>query len=118
MRGTVRKLSVPRRLVADLMHASKQVPFVSLRRTFTSGWGFDLNYTLSHAIDNGSGSEGGATNGSTGITNLQNAFAPNEGLGPADFDARHQITADAVVNLPVGKGKYLLGNAPAWVVPV
>jgi hypothetical protein len=33
MRGTVRKLSVPRRLVADLMHASKQVPFVSLRRT-------------------------------------------------------------------------------------
>src|SRR4051795_3153435 len=33
MRGTVRKLSMPRRLVADLMHASKQVPFVSLRRT-------------------------------------------------------------------------------------
>ena len=33
MRGTVRKLSVPRRLVADLMHASKRVPFVSLRRT-------------------------------------------------------------------------------------
>jgi hypothetical protein len=33
MRGTVRKLSVPRRLVADLMHASRRVPFVSLRRT-------------------------------------------------------------------------------------
>ncbi|MEA2884326.1 MAG: hypothetical protein QOH32_3582 [Bradyrhizobium sp.] len=33
MRGTVRKLSVPRRLVADLMHASRDVPFVSLRRT-------------------------------------------------------------------------------------
>ena len=33
MRGTVRKLSVPRRLVADLMHASKRVPFVSLRRS-------------------------------------------------------------------------------------
>src|SRR6195952_3100620 len=33
MRGTVRKLSVPRRLVADLMHASRHVPFVSLRRT-------------------------------------------------------------------------------------
>src|SRR4051794_34419938 len=33
MRGTVRKLSIPRRLVADLMHASRNVPFVSLRRT-------------------------------------------------------------------------------------
>jgi hypothetical protein len=34
MRGTVQKISLPRRLVADLMHASIRVPFVSLRRTF------------------------------------------------------------------------------------
>src|SRR3954466_3476349 len=33
MRGTSRKISMPRRLVADLMHASRGVPFVSLRRT-------------------------------------------------------------------------------------
>jgi hypothetical protein len=33
MRGTVRKISMPRRLVADIMHASIHVPFVSLRRT-------------------------------------------------------------------------------------
>jgi hypothetical protein len=32
MRGTARKISLPRRLVADLMHASIGVPFVSLRR--------------------------------------------------------------------------------------
>src|ERR1700674_2864386 len=32
MRGTVRKISIPRRLVADLMHASMRVPFVSLAR--------------------------------------------------------------------------------------
>jgi len=32
MRGTVRKISIPRRLIADLMHASVGVPFVSLRR--------------------------------------------------------------------------------------
>jgi len=32
MRGTVRKISLPRRLVADLMHASIRVPFVSLSR--------------------------------------------------------------------------------------
>src|ERR1700738_5081447 len=33
MRGTVRKISLPRRLVADLMHASIRVPFVLLTRT-------------------------------------------------------------------------------------
>jgi hypothetical protein len=32
MRGTVRKITLPRRLVADLMHASLGVPFVSLSR--------------------------------------------------------------------------------------
>jgi hypothetical protein len=32
MRGTVRNISMPRRLVADLMHASIRVPFVSLTR--------------------------------------------------------------------------------------
>ena len=32
MRGTVRKISMPRRLVADLMRASIRVPFVSLTR--------------------------------------------------------------------------------------
>jgi hypothetical protein len=32
MRGTVRKITMPRRFVADLMHASVRVPFVSLAR--------------------------------------------------------------------------------------
>jgi hypothetical protein len=32
MRGSVRKISLPRRLIIDLMHASMGVPFVSLRR--------------------------------------------------------------------------------------
>jgi hypothetical protein len=32
MRGTIRKISMPRRLIADLMHASMGVPFVSLAR--------------------------------------------------------------------------------------
>src|SRR3954451_22781163 len=32
MRGTVRKISLPRRLITDLMHASIRVPFVTLSR--------------------------------------------------------------------------------------
>ncbi len=86
---------------------------LTLRRQVMHGWGYDFNYTLSHAIDNGSGAEGGT--GATGITDLPNAFAPNQGLGPADYDARHQISADAVVELPFGKGKAFAGHAPKWV---
>jgi hypothetical protein len=37
MRGTVRKISLPRRFIADLMHASMRVPFVSLSRTIDIG---------------------------------------------------------------------------------
>jgi hypothetical protein len=85
---------------------------VSLRRQVTHGWGYDFNYTWSHAIDNASGAEGGTMG--TGITDLPNALAPNQGLGPADYDARHQFTADAVVVLPVGKGKAFAGNIPNW----
>jgi hypothetical protein len=32
MRGTIRKISLRRRLIVDLMHASRGVPFVSLKR--------------------------------------------------------------------------------------
>ena len=82
---------------------------VSLRRTVTHGWGYDFNYTLSHAIDNGSSSE------TSGGYALQNAFCPNCSLGPADYDARHQITADAVVDVPVGRGKAWLSGIPGWL---
>ena len=33
MRGTVKKISLPRRLIIDLMQASRDIPFVSLART-------------------------------------------------------------------------------------
>jgi hypothetical protein len=91
---------------------------VSLRRTVSNGWGYDFNYTWSHAIDNGSGSEStlDPTDGTyAGPTNIQDAFCPRCGMGSADYDARHMINANAVVELPVGKGKAFFGNAPKIV---
>jgi len=35
MRGTVRKISLPRRVIVDLMRASADVPFVAVRRTLS-----------------------------------------------------------------------------------
>jgi hypothetical protein len=37
MRGTVRKVSMPRRVIVDLMRASADVPFVAVRRTLCIG---------------------------------------------------------------------------------
>ena len=45
---------------------------------------------------------------------LQDAFNPRAFYGSSDFDARHTITADAIVQIPVGKGKALLSNIPGW----
>jgi hypothetical protein len=82
---------------------------VVIRRPVTHGWGYDFNYTFSHSLDNGSASE------TSGGAALQDAFNPNAFRGPSDFDARHTITADAVVELPIGKGKALLGHMPTWL---
>jgi hypothetical protein len=89
-------------------HTAFQAGTVVLRRAVSNGWGFDFNYTLSHSIDNGSASE------TSGGAALQDAFNPNAYRGPSDFDARHTITGDAVVELPVGKGKPFLSNLPGW----
>jgi hypothetical protein len=83
---------------------------VTIRRAVSNGWGFDFNYTLSHSLDNGSTSESGLSG-----SELQDAFNPRAFYGPSDFDARHTITGDAVVQIPVGKGKWLFGGAKGWV---
>ncbi len=80
-----------------------------LRRAYSNGWGFDFNYTWSHSLDNGSSSEGG------GGTTLQDSFNPSGYRGPSDFDIRHQITANSVVEIPIGKNKRYFGGMPTWL---
>jgi hypothetical protein len=81
---------------------------VVLRRPVQRGWGFDFNYTWSHAIDNASASE---SNAST----IQDSFCPDCFRGPSDFDIRHNITANGVFELPFGKGKMLGRNTNKWL---
>jgi len=81
----------------------------TVRRAVSNGWGYDFNYTFGHALDNGSSSE------TSGGAALQDAFNPRAYYGASDFDARHTVTGDAVVQIPIGKGKALFGNVPGWV---
>jgi len=79
-----------------------------LRRAMSQGWGFDFNYTFSKSMDIASGSESGGT------STIQDTFNPNASRSVSDFDIRHNITSNAVVELPFGKGKKILGSIPGW----
>ncbi len=82
-----------------------------VRRAVSSGWGFDFNYTLSHSIDIQSSAEGGA--GASGAV-IQDTFSPKASRTSSDFDIRHNVSANSVLELPVGKGKPLFGNLSGW----
>src|SRR6266568_8658049 len=63
----------------------------SLRQRFHNlQW--DFNYTYSHSLDNASG--------------LENAIRPNDNYANSDFDLRHIINANAIYQLPFGRGKH------------
>ena len=87
----------------------------TLRKQVGSGLRFDLNYTYSKSIDITSaaarlGWASCCNVGSPG-TRLANAFDPNGRRGVSDFDTTHQINANWIAELPLGKGKRFAGNA-------
>lgn len=85
---------------------------ISLRKRLTKGISFDVNYTFSHSIDAASGLQ---TSGAYGAAFLVNPLDINENRGTSDFDLRHVINANYIVELPFGKGKPIAGGANKFV---
>jgi hypothetical protein len=81
----------------------------TLRKRYSSGTQFDINYTLSRSHDTGSQVERGSAfgnfgnGGNTGF--LVNSFDIDSNYGPSDFDLRHQINLNWLAELPFGEGK-------------
>jgi len=88
---------------------------ISLRKQASHGLQFTVNYTFSHSIDN--------------VSEITNNYVTYTGSGAglvcdlgdlrtcrasSDFDARHTINASYIYDLPFGRGKRVLGNAPGW----
>lgn len=92
---------------------------LTLRRRMTGGLQFDFNYTLAKSFDIGSALERGSSftsfsnGGYTGF--LLNSWDPDSHYGPSDFDLRHQINANWVVDVPFGRGRKWAADAPAIV---
>jgi hypothetical protein len=83
---------------------------VSLRqRAKNLQW--DLNYTYSHSLDDASGLQAEGNYGTGSF--IMNAFRQRDNYASSDFDIRHQINANFIYNLPIGRGQWLgsgMGN--------
>ncbi|MCS6805299.1 MAG: carboxypeptidase-like regulatory domain-containing protein [Blastocatellia bacterium] len=73
--------------------------FVTLRKRFSQGLSFDLNYTLSKALD-----QIGVTQNF--IQTYSSAYDPDIDYGPSYFDRRHVFNALWLYDLPFGRGRY------------
>jgi carboxypeptidase family protein/TonB-dependent receptor-like protein len=75
----------------------------SLERQMKHGWMWEVQYMLSHSINEG-GVGGGEANAP------ENANCIRCDLGPSVFDTRHNLTATGIYDLPFGPGQHFLSG--------
>jgi hypothetical protein len=79
---------------------------LTLRKAMSSGLQFDLNYTFSKSIDIGSNAERiNEFEGFGFASQVINSWAPGQLRALSDFDTKHQINANFVYELPLGRGR-------------
>jgi hypothetical protein len=89
-------------------HGSTNALQLGLRRNMSTGLLVSASYELSHSIDNG-----GIGGGEADVP--QNFACLSCERGPSDQDMRHYFTASTVWQLPVGRGRALLGSSSRLV---
>lgn len=80
----------------------------SLRQRFKNSLTLDFNYTLSKSMDDASGLN---ASGVYGAGFILNPLRQRDSYATSDFDASHYINGNFVWQLPIGKGRLLLGNS-------
>ena len=79
---------------------------LSIRQRFRNSLSFDFNYTLSKSMDDVSGLQTDAPF----TPFILNALDLKQQRSVSDFDIRHIINANAIWQLPIGRGRALLSN--------
>jgi hypothetical protein len=79
-------------------YSNYHAAFITLRKSYSHGLSFDLNYTYSHSLDNF-----GETQENTCA--VSDAFNFNRTYSPSLFDRRHAFNMLLTYDLPLGKGK-------------
>jgi hypothetical protein len=96
--------------------SSYNAMFTTLRKRLSHNLQFDFNYTFSHSIDNNSivaNNNGNFVAGTSSI--LCDPYNLRACRGNSEFDAKHQVNASFLYNLPVGKNQVFAHNAPRWL---
>jgi hypothetical protein len=92
---------------------------LTLRKRYSDGVQFDVNYTLSKSEDMGSEVERGSAftqfgaGGYSGF--LINSWEPELNFGTSDFDVRHQVNANWIWDLPFGQGRAIGSGANGFM---
>jgi hypothetical protein len=101
--------------ISTVGHSRYDALQATLRKRFSHGYQFDVNYTFARAKDMGSEVERGSVFdnfGSGGYSGfLINSWSPELNYSYADYDVRHQINVNWLAELPFGRGKLLGGGA-------
>jgi hypothetical protein len=85
---------------------------LSVRQRYKQSLTWDLNYTYSRSIDNASGLQ---TSGAYGTAFILNPLRPKDNRAASDFDITHIVNANAIYQLPLGKGRTFFGGAGSLV---
>ena len=75
---------------------------LSIRERLGRSLTMDFNYTLSHSMDDASGLQ---TSGAFGGAFILNPLRQEDSFANSDFDTRHIINANAVWEMPFGRGR-------------
>ena len=100
--------------VSNLGESQYDGMLVSLRKRFSRGFQFDVNYTWSHTLDNSS-SVTNVTNGNnTGSSYICDLTNPDACWGDSDLDLRHVINVNGIWELPIGRGRAFGTGMSKW----
>jgi hypothetical protein len=87
-----------------------------LRKRLSRNIQMDLNYTFSHSIDNASGiARANGNPAANAQSYLCDSINLNVCKGNSEFDVTHQISADAIYDLPFGRSQWIGRNSASWV---
>jgi len=81
---------------------------LTIRQRLANRVTFDFNYTFSKSMDEGSGLQSDQTTSGAGF--ILNPFRQRDMYALSDFDMKHMINANAIVQLPFGKGQPFFNN--------
>ena len=93
---------------SSIGHSRFNAGTVSIRERLGSTLTMDFNYTLSHSLDDASGAQTGV---GFGALFIENPIRQHDWYANSDFDIRHLINANAVWELPFGRGRHFMANA-------